>query len=1016
MMPFSRKRPFQQNPAADRSSGTARRERRAASAISAAALRTGVRAGAHLLVLAAFGFASPAQAEVYLLPAYGDGFDIDPRYTSIQIGNNTPGTMPFTLNADFQDFGFKMWQKVVVGDSTMPAPIDLIFKGYNIGQAFATGSSTPGAVTLRIGSMDITQTNVELENLRLVFGATDSTLNLNNGSLKFAAVGSRNKLAYDGKGRLTINALSGNNAIERAPGSVIYAPATITVAPGATLALRDFRGPFDDPDYHLHFRGKGTSIDVNGGLLSLERTRLFVDNGTAKFRNGAELFVTGSEWAGGGFDFLSFSDSRLTMDQVTELKARNLSFANSVATLESIASLTASSALFSGDSQIDGPSPAGGITRPSQVTIGAMTMGFGATLGVTGVDEFNVTNLQVWGGGTLGLVNSTMFARNIELGVSGTGAGGSLEIGENATLFLRAATPDNSVFKSALKPVSAGSNLVILPKGQLVIGKGSRLVLDDSQMDVTNNGTVSVRGALQGNGSLMGAGALSIRSGGIVAPSLGTGYGSIHVENTMYLDQGARLQFNIAASGALPVDPLVTYGAGPVIFTGSPVIEVQGMGPLSASALDGQSIGIIAAEVPGVAGTITTSGFTPTVTPINMPALLAYSVGDTNTNGRPDVTLFMDQLPVTALMQNPALTSKNRQGAANLLVTAAGGNATIFNTLNTVTNEQLMGTPGQNSGGYLDQIYPEPVSSFITVNLEAAANMRNMIFMRAMDTDPLGKRVWVDASGSQGSITGENGLGSFDYDLSSLTFGKDFGEALGGAWGGFLSFGQMSMNEHDNASQDLSATSYSAGLYGYWQHSGWEHRVVLGYTYGDNSSTRDYSFNGFSETFDGDYSSQALQAAVRASFDWINMNGYELRPEIGGSITQYRQGAFSETGGDVFGLDFDEAYADTYIIHVGLNGRLPPISNAAPVRPIGFVRYEYDFASNDDHSVDAALQVNPGTYDSFIGQGRGPSTLTAGLGIASEGLGPLQIEGGIAYADHTNGSEWGAGLQLRYVW
>jgi hypothetical protein len=86
------------------------------------------------------------------------------------------------------------------------------------------------------------------------------------------------------------------------------------------------------------------------------------------------------------------------------------------------------------------------------------------------------------------------------------------------------------------------------------------------------------------------------------------------------------------------------------------------------------------------------------------------------------------------------------------------------------------------------------------------------------------------------------------------------------------------------------------------------------------------------------------------------------------------------------------------------------------VRPIGFVRYEYDFASNDDHSVDAALQVNPGTYDSFIGQGRGPSTLTAGLGIMSNGAGPLQIEGGIAYADHTNGSEWGAGLQLRYVW
>ena len=168
------------------SSIASRPQPKPAPALSVRAAATSVRTGVGLLALVAFGLAGPALGEVYLFPAYGQGFDVDPRYTSIEIGNNTPGTLPFMLDADFRDFGFKMWQKVVVGDSSMPAPIDLTFKGYNFGQAFATGSLTPGVVVLRIGSMDITQTNVELDNLRLIFAAPDSTLNMNNAGLKFA--------------------------------------------------------------------------------------------------------------------------------------------------------------------------------------------------------------------------------------------------------------------------------------------------------------------------------------------------------------------------------------------------------------------------------------------------------------------------------------------------------------------------------------------------------------------------------------------------------------------------------------------------------------------------------------------------------------------------------------------------------------------------------------------------------------------------------------------------------------
>lgn len=170
------------------------------------------------------------------------------------------------------------------------------------------------------------------------------------------------------------------------------------------------------------------------------------------------------------------------------------------------------------------------------------------------------------------------------------------------------------------------------------------------------------------------------------------------------------------------------------------------------------------------------------------------------------------------------------------------------------------------------------------------------------------------------------------------------------------------------------------------------------------------------ETFSAGYKSHALQAGWRTSFEWIDRNGYELRPEIGGSVTTYRQAGISEAGGTSFGLNVAAAHAETYIAHIGINGRMPRMAPEVPIRPVGFVRFEHDLAINRDHAIGAALQVNPANSQSFIGQGRGPSTITAGLGLASDSPGRLQIEGGVAMASHVHGKEWGAGLRLRYVW
>ena len=964
---------------------------------------------AALLLSAALGCAGPALGEAYYFPAYGEGFDFGSRYNSVQILDRTGGTALFSMDVNFRDAGFQMWRSVQVGDASVTAPVDMVFKGFNIGNAFATGSTLPLSALASVGSLDITQARVTLDNMGLVLGASDSTLNLRNASLTFDPL-IKTKFSYDGTGRLSINALSGNNTIARAPGSVFYQPVSINVSPGASLNLQDFRGFLDDPNQHLHFKGQNSNIDVDGGRLILERTRLYVDHGSATFKNGAELFITGSEWAGGGLDRVGFLNSRLTMDHITDLTANQLIFMNSTATLGGVSRLAVQNAIFSGDSQIIGATPPGGIPITSELNITNLTVFYNASLRVTGVSDATFTNLEAWRGSTLGLIESTQFSRTIKL------MGGALDIGANATLFLRAETPDNNRFTAYLKPVEPGSSLAIRRYGELVIGRGSSLILDDQQMVTTNDGIINIRGSLAGDGSVLGVGAVTVSEGGLIAPSYGTRYASVHLNNTLYLNQGAQFQLNLQPGWGLPSKPLVTYGAGPVIYTGKPIIEVRGNGALNAAALAGQSITILAAQSAGVTGTINTNGFSPMVKPVDMPALLAYSVGDTSTNGKPDVTLFIDGQPVSAIQRHSSLTTKNRQGVADLLVTAAAVSPAVNAMLNTVTNEQLAGPSPIKPGGVLDQLHPEPYSSYITVNLEALANTRNLIFMRAMNTDPQGERVWMDISGSRGHINGQAGLGSFDYQLAGLTVGKDFGALLGGAWGGYLSFGQMRMNENDIANQRLSGQSYGAGVYGHWQQPGWESRALLGYAYGDHNSTREFSFNNLTETFRAKYSSNALQAAVRASFDWIENKAYELRPEIGGSITSYRQAALSETGGSVFGLNVSQAHAESYIAHAGLNGLMPRISESVAVRPIGFLRYEYDFADSTHHAIDASLQANPGYSQTFIGQGRGPSTVMIGLGFLSDSPGPLQISGGIAFARHTYGNEWGGGINLRYSW
>ncbi|MBU6188879.1 MAG: autotransporter domain-containing protein [Betaproteobacteria bacterium] len=963
------------------------------------------------LIAAAYGLviAGPALANTYDYdyhpPGYGLDFPKDPKYnyTSLSIGSK-PGLIQFSGQylVDYRVGGWRQWQDVSVGSASLTSPIDIEINRVH----FAWMLDTP--LMMRLGSsLDMKQVNLGLSGINLVFGAPlsgDSSLSLSNSRL---LLNPGTPLKYDGAGSFTINALSGDNSIERGPKTWIDKPATINVSPGASLAFRDFLGlERDNPSSNLRFSGPNTTFNIDNGRLLIERTRLFADEGVMKLTNGSELVTTGSEWSGVHLKNLIIEKgSRLTMDHITEVTAKSLFLSNATVTLSGQASLSADSTVVGYSTEITGPAQTLPGTNRSYLNLPSVLVASDGGLKITSVSDVNVNELNIGARATVQLnAGTNMFAKKVELG------GGRLDIAEGAWLLTYKDNGTNANFYGGVAGYRTGSELTLAPRSTLTIKPGTQLIVDD-KLILTNRSQVDIEGRLIADGSILGDGVMLIKSGAMLLPASGsnpTGYSSVHFDNALALQKDAQVLLKLdpggTGSGALPSRPVITYGPRPVIFYGAPTIELRGSGSLNANDLVGKSITVIAAQASGVAGTIDTKGFTPTIKPVNMPALLGYTLRDTNTNGKPDVTLFMDK-PLSADPQrNSSLTSSNRQSLVNQMIAAANSNPAATASVSSITNEQL------------DQLHAEPYSSFITVNLEAIANTRNAIFARAMNIDPTGKRVWMDASESHGSINGQNGLGNFGYVLSNLTLGKDFGRAWGGAWGGYFAYGRNRMTEADIANQQLSGETHSVGVYGQWQHGAWESRMLLGYGRGAHDSRRFLSLTDFTGALQAQYNSNSLQAGFRSSYDWYNQKGVELRPEVGGSITTYRQSGFSESGNALYGLKVGAATAATYIAHVGLNARLPRLVPNVPVRPVAFGRVEYDFASSREHAVTAAMQSNPSNALSFTGQGRGPTTATIGIGLASDDTKALQLAGGVAFARHTYGSEWGAGLRLRYTW
>lgn len=334
-----------------------------------------------------------------------------------------------------------------------------------------------------------------------------------------------------------------------------------------------------------------------------------------------------------------------------------------------------------------------------------------------------------------------------------------------------------------------------------------------------------------------------------------------------------------------------------------------------------------------------------TVTPTNNGGATQTVTTTTTTTGG-----GTSQTTSTSTLQ-PATGSNNLQNTANLLANNyTNGNETTITNLGSITNSQL--------SSHLNSIHAEPYSSNMTVALEHTDAVMNSVFSQFRnkafsansngsieDTTPTTRQgVWLDTGYIKGDVEGEDDLGNFEYSLSHLTLGIDIATFDKATLGVYVSAGSYDMDEHDRAIEDFSNDAYHLGLYMIQPDVGqWVLRTLLGYAYGDHSSSRLVQLSNTSSNVTADFKSHSIYAGIMATTNWYSNDWVSLSPELGFNYVYFEQQGFSEQGDPNLNLQLDDSDAQSIITSLGLSATFTSLFQHHAIYPEAYIRYEHDW-------------------------------------------------------------------------
>ncbi|MFP3385011.1 autotransporter outer membrane beta-barrel domain-containing protein [Tritonibacter sp. SIMBA_163] len=949
----------------------------------------------------------------------------DPRFDSVDI--RITGDSRATMEGDIDSFSetfHSAWRTTrIAGPAGANARPVLNLQTLDLSTGFAIDEAE---YRFSLENLNLSNVDFRSERVQLFFRGGDNRLSFDNASLR---LGTDPLILSTAPMALSFD--SGDSTVTNFNTS--FAGATsISVRSGAsaTFELSGSRQS-TDPNDALWFRGP-TTIDIDGGSLTFDRSHVQVGNGTTTIRNGGRLTATGA-------------DSYLILPNVVVEDGSTLAVGSS------------GSEIVVGSLQLDSGSV--NLSSTSRLRVNRLQIeDIGTIIGGTGggenmsVDLFDTANSDptVFTLDGVSRLDITSFIGRSNL---------TVELDESTLVF-----PERSItiFDGATVNVNAGSTLSFFSQidnpslegtinlaegGAMFVSQNTDLTLNPLlNLGFAENSVLEVQGQVSGTGDLGEAitqlntpsrnqfqAAISpgVDRGSRSADQIGeiTANGDLSLYGDVYtrdpilastgLFDGSRYIADISVSGGTPSNDVLAYGDGEVDLSLMEDVYVRVLDQATAAELSGREFTIVRSQDAAAAGGIFLNGQSVdiVVDPFSVPALVGFTVVDRRTNGHDDITLVASTQPVAVL---PSLgpTGRNPQSILTSTVgvagngTPAGGpyltNGTSLGTaLNSLTPQQL---------SQFSFLHGEAYSSFLTVGLEHMELVFDMVqrhvsgtvggldlssvavkeAFRAPDTliasrfsasddiaETSGPNTWVDVAYARGDVEGQADLGGFQYDLTGFVAGVDVLADQGRRVGGYFGYGTSELNEHDSIDHELASDVVHLGLYGTWHlESNWQVSAVGGYMFGQNVSTRVANSVG---AFTGgvaraDFDSYGVYAGVVASRNVALSARTELNLSGGLSYSYLHQDEFREIGATDLNFDVAQAQAEALVASVGVEVEHDIYARNGSFTLLGLARYHYDvFADrNSEHEISFS---NP-FFGKFVqvGKNRGAQSLTLGLG------------------------------------
>jgi uncharacterized protein YhjY with autotransporter beta-barrel domain len=852
-------------------------------------------------------------------------------------------------------------------------------------------------------SLEINNATLQLDGVEILFGPTHpsrpqnntSSIDLNNGTL-MTPVNPGVNVAADMN--FSLNALSGDNVIN---GHINYGVLSNHIQVNDAASLKFL---YSSPNIQ-----SDASVNVEGGKLIFEQSDAVINNVSGGFTvMSGELELKGSGTSLTVND-IAIDNSHLLIGDNTLIDSSAITLKNSTAEVKQGGRIDTTALHSYGQTNI--------VSRGGAITADFITV-FDGQLEIDTDSSLGGLGATIHSGSKFVFINSAN-PGGVHLNYSTLKVDGELQAAGviNAPLLFRVGST------GSLTPESSTQDRTeMLINGNLEINGGALNVGVDPL--ATPTPTIFVNDIFVVNGDVVGTGA-------VINFDLGAGVANMHSD---VFDQKEFTVLTAAGNLSLPT----------TIVPGSSMPALLSYSVTDLDSVAGNDISVVITELPvseilrhpsvskasHSSSTSTTvvvepsSGNTVTTTTVITPQASGSAHQTVTTNVIDPVGAPVSSESFTVVM--PAVTgTDNTPSSARLLINAAeGGNTNIQNQLSMLTNAQ--------AGEHINSIHAEPYSSYMTVSLEHSDMVMNTVLNNAASSGYVSngrtkeieekntrKRFWMDVSYNEGEVDGDDGLGDFDYTLSSLTIGQDLVVSGDRALGLYFSFGTQEIDEHDRAIEDFDGDVYHVGMYLNLSNlGGWDLRGVLGYAYGDNSSKRRVLLGNSSETPTADFNSHSAYVGVKGTVTGYQNDWMTLSPELGFNYTYYMQESFKESGDPDLSLRLDSADAQAIIASAGLNARFASLSDSMSIYPLAFVRYEYDFYANanNEHEIDAALVAHPDYKQTFIGQNRGEHAIITGIGLGSDVSNALQVNGSFVHSENSNGREWGAGLNVEYFW